>query len=109
VQVRTNGNVGALLGREPLGERPGEAGDHAVVAGQPGVGLLAAVATGERGHSQDVRVGHQVGVEVVELGEGQLEHDVLVGSELIEVLVQGCFEQRLGLGLLRAVDVDLGF
>ena len=50
----------ALLGRQPLGERPREAGDHAGVAGQPLVGLLAAVATGE-GHDPERRSGARPG------------------------------------------------
>src|SRR4051812_7085309 len=46
----------ALLGREPLREGPGEAGDHALVAGQPGVGLFPRVAAGQGDHLEDVRV-----------------------------------------------------
>ena len=74
----------ALLDRETLGERPGEAGDHAVVMTKTGVGLLAAVAARQGGNPHHVGVGHQVRIEGVELGQRQLEHDALVGADLTE-------------------------
>jgi hypothetical protein len=43
-----------------------------VLPGQAGVCRLAAVSAGEGDDPQDVRVGYQVGIEVIDLGEGQL-------------------------------------
>src|SRR5688572_14527840 len=59
----------ALLGRESLGEGPGEAGDDTVVAGEPGVGLVAAVAARESNDTEHVRMLDELGVEVVSLRE----------------------------------------
>ena len=56
--------VGLLRG-EPLGERPGEARDHAPVAGQAIVGLVAGVAAGEGDDTQHLRMRDEVGVEPV--------------------------------------------
>jgi hypothetical protein len=50
-------NSSSLLCAEPFGERPAEAGDDTGVAGEAGIGLVAAVAAGQRHHSQDLRVG----------------------------------------------------
>ena len=93
----------ALLGREALGERAGEAGDDAGVAGQPIVGLLAGVAAREGDDAQHARVLDQLLVEVVGLGQRQLEHDRLVGRLRVELRQDRGLEQRLGLGLLGAV------
>ena len=73
-----------LLGGQPLGEGAGEAGDHAGVAGEAVVGLLAAVATGEGDDAEHLRVGDELGVEPVLLRQGQLEHDLLVGGQGVE-------------------------
>ena len=53
-------------------------------------------------------MGDAVGVQVVLLGQGELEHDLLVLAQGVELLDQFGMEQGLGLGLVRAVDVDLG-
>src|SRR5690606_29855618 len=100
--------VVALLGGEPLGERPGEAGHDTVVAGQALVRLLAAVAAGEGDHLQDLRVLDELLVEVVLLREGELEHDHLAVAGRLELAEDPGLEERLRLGLLRALDVDLG-
>src|ERR1019366_5411094 len=79
-----------------------------VLPGQAGVCLLAGVPAGEGDDPQDVRVGYQVGIEVIDLGKGQLQHDVLVCAQGPELFEDGWLEQLLGLGLARGVDVDLG-
>ena len=57
-----------LLAVEILGQRPREAGDQAVVASEPGVGVGLGVAAGQRDHPQDLGVLDQLGVEVVRAG-----------------------------------------
>src|SRR3546814_7726713 len=47
-------------------------------------------------------------VEVVSLGKRELEHDVLVGSDGVELGEDGVAQELLCSRLLRAVDVDLG-
>ena len=61
----------------------------------------------KREHPQHVRMGDQVGVKVVDLRKGHLRHDVLMTSELTEILEDARLEQLLCVGLLRVVDVDL--
>ena len=72
------------------------------------VGLFARVAAGERDDAHDVRVLDALLVEVVGLGEGQLQHHELVGAERVELLEQRGLQEAFGLGLRGAVDVDLG-
>jgi hypothetical protein len=47
-------------------------------------------------------------VEVVGVGQCQLEHDLLIVTESVDAGQQGGVELILGLGLLGALDVDLG-
>ncbi len=79
-----------------------------MVAAEALVGLGAAVATGQGHDPDDVRVVHQLLVEAVGLGQRELQHDELVGRQCVEGSEDGGLQQGLGLGLLRAVDVDLG-
>ena len=79
-ELRRGELVVALLNGEPFGERPGEAGNNMVLAGQSRIGLRTAIPAGESRDPQDVRVGNQIGVEVIDLGEGQLQHDVLISA-----------------------------
>ena len=72
-----------------------------MLTGEPGVGLLAAVAAGQGDDPQHLRVRDQVRVEIVLVRQGQLEHDVLVGSEALKPVDDGRLEQLLGLGLGR--------
>src|SRR3546814_9195475 len=90
--------VAALLRGEPLGEGTGEAGDDAVVAGQPGVRVVPGVATRERYDSEHLWVVDQRLVEVVSLGVRELEHDLLVGADGVELREDGVRseEDRVG-------------
>ena len=47
-------------------------------------------------------------VEAVGLGKGQFQHDPLAVGDGVELGQDAAFEKDLGLGLGRAVDVDLG-
>ena len=53
-------------------------------------------------------MGDEVGVEVVNLGQGEFQHDEPIGSNLSEVVENLFLEERLGLCLGGTVDVDLG-
>ena len=79
-----------------------------LAAGEARARLVAAVPAGERHDPQHARVRHEVGVEVVVLGERELQHHGLVRAQLVELPEDRGVEQLLGLGLLRALDVDLG-
>src|SRR5215216_2081292 len=57
--------VVALLRREALRQRPREAGDHAGIAGQDRVGIVSAVAAGQRDDTDDLRVVDEIGVETI--------------------------------------------
>src|SRR3954451_8771110 len=74
----------ALLGGEPLGQGPGEAGDHALVLGQLLAGVVAGVPTRQGHHLDDLRMPDEVGVEVGLARDRQLEHDLLVVAQLLE-------------------------
>src|SRR5690606_10654710 len=99
----------ALLRGQALGERAREAGDHAVVARQPGARLLPGVTAGQRDHPQHLGMLDELLVEVVGVGQGQLQHHHLAVRQRVDRVQQRVLQLLLGLGLLRAVDVDLGF
>src|SRR5215831_12295920 len=98
----------ALVDAQTLAEGPGEAGDDAVVASELGVGLVTCVTARQRHDAKDLGMADELGVEVVDVGQRYLEYDVLVRAELTEALHQCGSEERLGVRLLRAVDVDFG-
>src|SRR5688572_29899169 len=58
----------ALLRAQAFGERTREARDHAVLAGQALVGLVTRVTARQRHHLQHARVLHEIGVQVVHIG-----------------------------------------
>ncbi len=70
--------------------------------------LIAAVAAGQGHHPQHLRVLDEFAVQVVDAGQRQLQHDDLPVVEVFQAFQQRGLELVFGLGLLRAVDVDLG-
>ena len=92
---------------ESLAESPAEACDHPVLLGEPVVGDLPRVPPAQRHDPDALGVFDALLVEVVDLGEGELEHDELVVVEQVHLGQEVLLEDRLGFALGRAVDVDL--
>ena len=99
----------ALREAQILREGAGEAGDEAVVAGEFFVRIVHGVAAAEGDDADNVRVFHDVCVEVVDGRDGDLEHDLGIGGQLCEVFLHAAEHDLLCLCLVRAVDVNLGF
>ena len=80
--------VERLLGQvvpQALRQGPREARNHAVLAGEHRVGLRAGVPAGEGDDVDDVRVGDEILVEVVHVGQRELEHELLVAAKRLEL------------------------
>ena len=54
-----------------------------------------------------MRVLHNLGVEIIDTGDGELEHEFCIGRALGEVLLDDAAHDLLCHRLVRAVDVDL--
>ena len=64
-----------LLGRQPVEQRPRKARHDAVIPAQPVVGFFPRIAARQRDHPHDLGMPDKIGVEIVLLGQGELEHD----------------------------------
>ena len=71
-RVRSNSSSLCPTSR-PSTQCPAEARHHAALAGQPLAGVVVGVPTGQGRHPHRLRVLHQVPVEVVLGGDGELE------------------------------------
>ena len=98
-----------LMDRQSFGEGPRKASHQAMIRGQAKVRLALIVSARQCEDSQDVGVSHEIGVEVVDLGQGQLQDDVVIWGELTQLFRDALFQDLLRLTLLGAPDVDLGF
>ena len=93
---------------ETLGQRTREAGDHARIPRELGVGIVAGVAARKCDDAQHLGMLHEGGVEAVHARKRQLEHHLLIVGERLEMPLERCLEEDLGLLLLGTVDVDFG-
>ena len=87
-----------LLGRQPLDQRPREARHDAVIPAQAVVGFCLRIAARQRDHPHDIGMTDAIGIEIILLREGELEHDQLTSGQSVEIVEDGRFEQLLGLG-----------
>src|SRR5512145_2086986 len=92
--------------RQPLYEGPRKARHDAVIPAHAVDGLLPRVTARQCNDPQDLGMPDAIGVEVVSLGQRELEHDQLTLRQSVEVPKDGRFEQLFGLGLFRAVNVN---
>ena len=99
----------ALREAQILREGTGEAGDKPVVACELFVRVIHCVTSAEGDNAHDVRILHDLGVEVVDGRDGDLEHDLGALVELCKILLDDAEHDLLRLCLVGAVDVDLGF
>lgn len=79
-----------------------------MVAGKLFVRIVHGVAAAEGDDADDVRILHDLCVEVVDGRDGDLEHDLGIGGQLCEVFLHAAEHDLLCLCLVGAVDVDLG-
>src|ERR1700722_9935814 len=79
-----------------------------MIRGQAKVRLALTVSARQSEDSQDVGVSHQIGVEVVDIGQGQLQDDEVMWGELTQLVRDALFQYLLRPTLLSAPDVDLG-
>ena len=101
--------VVALAGAQILREGAGEAGDEAVVAREFFVCIVHRVAAAEGNDADDVRVFHNLRIEVVDGRDGDLEHDLCVCGQSRQMFLHAAEHDLLCLCLVGAVDVNLGF
>jgi hypothetical protein len=76
---------------------------------QPFDGLMPRVAAGQRDYPQHLRMLDQLDIEVIVRRNGQLEHDLAAIVHARQAFRDAALQQLLGLHLLGAGDVDLGF
>ena len=98
----------ALPCAQILGERAGEAGDEPVVAGELLICLVLRIAAAEGNDADDVRILHELFVEVVLSRDRDLEHDLGVCRQFCKVLLHETDHDLLRFCLLGTVDVHLG-
>ncbi len=96
-----------LLGRQALGQRAREAGDHALLPRQAGIGLVTRITARQRHDLQHARMRHEFLVEIVHLRQRELQHHLLVGRQLVQLRQDLGLQQFLGAGLVRGMDVHL--
>src|SRR5882724_9668456 len=94
-----------LLGGQPLDQRPRKARHHAVIPPQARVAFFPCIAARQRNYPHHLGMTDALGVEVVFLRQGELEHDSLALRQSVELLEDGRLEELFGLGLFRAVDI----
>src|SRR5215813_5658731 len=97
-----------LLGGQAFDQRPRIARDDAVIPAQTPVAFVSCVAARQGNHPHDLGMADELGVEIVRLREGELEHEQLTGRQGVELLPDGRFEELFGGALVRGVDVDFG-
>ena len=73
------------------------------------VRIVLRVAAAEGDDADDVRVFHDLRIEVVDGRDGDLEHDLCIGRQLCEMFLYAAEHDLLCLFLVGAVDVNLGF
>src|SRR5207249_8900589 len=95
-----------LLSRKPFNQRPGKAGDHAMIFAQTIVCFFPRIASRERNHPQNPGMFDKLGVEVVLLRQRKLEHDELTTWQFVHFLEDGCFEQLLRFSFFWAVNIN---
>ena len=101
--------VVALAGTQILREGAGEAGDEPVVAREFFVCIVHRVAAAEGDDADDVRVFHDLRIEVVDGRDGDLEHDLGVCGQPRQMFLHAAEHDFLCHCLVGAVDVNLGF
>ena len=70
--------------------------------------LALGVAAAERDDTNNVRILHEIGVEIVDARDGELEHELCASGELGEILLDDAEHDLLCHCLIGAVDIDLG-
>ena len=72
------------------------------------VRLALGVAAAERDDADNVRILHDLGVEIIDARDGELEHELCASGELGEILLDDAEHDLLCHCLIGAVDIDLG-
>ena len=95
--------------QQPLGQAPRKARHDAVIPAQPFVAFFPRITTRQRNYPHHLRMGDEISVTVVLLGQRKLEHDQLPSRQLIELSKNGGFEPLFGFGFRGAMNIHFRF
>ena len=98
-----------LLGRQPRHQRPRKARHNPVIPAQAPVAFFPCISARQCKHPHDLGMTDALGVEIVLLRQGELEHDHLTRWQGVKLLEESRLQQRFGLGFFRAVNIHFRF